>query len=84
MCVVYSYTLIHNNADKLLSSCLDQPTPRPPSQETSRASWPAPRASREAVVASVTEAEEVVSAVATEAVSVEETEVDVSYRNLYI
>jgi hypothetical protein len=59
MCVVYSYTLIHNNADKLPFSFPDQHIPRPPSQETNKVKWLAAKASKEVhqVVASVEAAE---------------------------
>ena len=92
-CVWCSYTLIHNNADKLLSSCQDPLTPRPLNQETNKVKMLVLKVSSQEAASVVTE-EEVASAVATEAVSVEETEVvsvvetevDVSftiYLNLY-
>ena len=80
MCVVYSYTLIHNNADKLHSSCPVPLTPRPLSQETNKERWPVSKALNHVValavaaLEAVTEAEEEDSAEAQVA-----TEVDVSY-----
>lgn len=87
MCVVYSYTLIPNNAGQHLSSCPVPLTPRVPSPETNRVKWLVHKDSShaevlvviEVVSVEVTEVASVeVSAVVTEVASVVETEADVS------